>query len=60
MRNLGYFLFLLIFASGCTTNNRDQSHTLNEEKHQPNDVTIVEDVVFESEGVQLSGGHVYT
>ncbi len=55
MRNFGYFLFLLIFASGCTTNNRDQSHTLNEEKPQSNDVTIVEEVVFESEGVQLSG-----
>ncbi|ODB35375.1 hypothetical protein BB427_17340 [Pseudoalteromonas sp. BMB] len=55
MRNLGYFLFLLIFASGCTTNNRDQSHTFNEEKHQSNDVTIVEEVVFESEGVKLSG-----
>lgn len=55
MRNLGYLLFLLIFASGCTTTSELRSDNLYEEKQLSNEITLVEKVVFESEGVLISG-----
>ena len=55
MRVLGCLLFVLIFTSGCTTVREKRGHTATEEKLQSNDLTIVKEVVFESEGILLAG-----
>ncbi|WP_278405371.1 alpha/beta hydrolase family protein [Pseudoalteromonas ruthenica] len=55
MKNVGYLLVLLIFASGCATNSRNLSQALGEENSHSRDLITVEEVVFDSEGVPLSG-----
>lgn len=55
MKNVGYIVVLLIFASGCATNSRNLSHALGEESAHSRDLITVEEIVFASEGVPLSG-----
>ncbi|MDN3638119.1 alpha/beta hydrolase [Simiduia curdlanivorans] len=46
-----FLLFLLFFASGCTTIGEYQSRSPNQAK----DSILVKEIVFESEGVKLAG-----
>lgn len=55
MKNVGYLVVLLIFASGCATNSRNLSHVLGEERAHSRDLITVEEAVFDSGGVPLSG-----
>ncbi|WP_027672088.1 alpha/beta hydrolase family protein [Rheinheimera baltica] len=55
MRNFACVFLLVFFVSGCTTNNEGHRQSLHETNQNTRGLTVVEDVVFESEGVQLAG-----
>ncbi|KZN30031.1 hypothetical protein N480_03545 [Pseudoalteromonas luteoviolacea S2607] len=55
MKLISSLIVLLFFTTGCVTNNEHLSRTSNQEKLRAEDSILVKDIVFESEGVKLSG-----
>ncbi|WP_423187736.1 alpha/beta hydrolase family protein [Alishewanella sp. d11] len=55
MRNLACLFLLVFFFSGCTTNSDSRIQSLQETNPNPKDLTVVKEIEFESEGVQLAG-----
>ncbi|KZN65472.1 alpha/beta hydrolase family protein [Pseudoalteromonas luteoviolacea] len=55
MKLISSLIILLFFTTGCVTNNEHLSRTTNQEKPRAEDSILVKDIVFESEGVKLSG-----